>query len=115
MAPTKTKAKARSAVLDLRAEVVDRPFMNLAGERYHFCTRADLDLTDIAKVQQLGKRLQSLGENAADMEPEQIEEIHHALRQSVRTVMYDMPDEVIEEELRDGECVAIVQAFAMAL
>ena len=100
-------------VLELRDADPLRPFLKLAGEKYHFKLQSDLSILEIARVQSFGRKFQQLGD-VDEVTPELAEQISEALADAMQLVMYDMPADVAAS-LSDGERMEIVQAFTGAL
>lgn len=100
-------------ILELRDETPERPFLMLAGEKYHFALVSDLSVEQLALVQQSGRKFEAMG-SVDEVTPELAREISAALASSMQFVMYDMPDDVLAS-LSDGERIAILQAFTNAL
>lgn len=99
------------AVLELRDEAPKRPFLKLAGERYHFKLKSDLSLEQIARARQVGEKLQTMTDEST---PEECAAISAELHEVTGIVMFDMPAEIVAG-LTDGECLAIVEGFMRAL
>lgn len=100
-------------ILELRDEAPNRPFLMLAGVKYHFSLQSDLSLEQTVQVQWIGKKFESLS-SVDELTPELAAQIGDALSSSMQIVMHDMPADVAAQ-LTDGERTAILQSFVSAL
>lgn len=102
------------AVLKLRDEEPDRPFITLGKDKYHFSLQSDLSISEMYDVSVAGRRFQDLGKSFNELSEDQVTSLVSEVRSAVKMVMHDMPDDVVES-LSDGECVAILEAFVSVL
>lgn len=100
------------AILELRDEEPDRPFMRFAGEVIHFKLQSDLSLKEYKRVQSLGKAFEGLSDD--DVDEKKMDDMVSALVDAARLCLYDAPDGLVET-MTDGERLKIVEAFVIAL
>lgn len=107
----------KTAALELRDETPDRPFILLAGERFHYKLRSDMRLDDLVRAMELGSRFSEIGTDQAIAKFGRLRRrrLRRDLHVAVEMVMFDMPRKLIRRELTEMECVDIVAGFQHAL
>lgn len=110
MAPnTKT---APTQVLELSTETPDREVIRIDGEAYELATMTDLTLGDQLRVARSMPRFQKIGtaEGVESLTDEEIEQIDADVRWTVRKLVLEAPDEVLDK-LRDEQLLSIISCF----
>ena len=110
-----TASPPTEPILDLGSLFPDRPFIRVDGEAYHLRHEQDLNLTFLARIEKLRRRIADLqAVPEAEEDPEaRAEEQSRVLHEAVALVMYDLPDEVLGK-LNDVQCIAVMDSFARA-
>lgn len=110
MAPnTKT---APTQVLELSTDTPDRETIRIDGEAYQLATMSDLTLGDQLRVARSMPLFQKIATatGVESLTDEQIDQIDADVRWTVRKLVLEAPDEVLDK-LRDEQLLAIISCF----
>lgn len=99
-------------LLNLETAITERPFLTIDKVKYEVNTVDDMGISKLAQIGAVGKRISRIMEKE-DMTDAQAEEIAKSFSKVVKQIVRDLPDE-IEAKLKDGQRLAIVNAFSLA-
>lgn len=95
-------------LLELSTTDFDRPIVRIDGDDFEMRVPDELTFHQFGQQVALGKRMEEISGRVDDAEL--LEEMHHLMEESVRLLLIDVPDDVIEK-LNPGLVMKIVDFF----